>query len=54
MGTIYLHLPFKTGIEECEGGRSWGFYYFMNEGFEDINLIPNGETSLNTFIFLGI
>lgn len=39
MGTIYLHLPFKTGIEECEGGRSWGFYYFMNEGFEDINLI---------------
>ena len=38
IGKIYLNLPFKTGINECESPR-WGFYIYYHGFLSETNLI---------------
>lgn len=38
IGKIYLHLPFKTGIDECESPR-WGFYICYHGFLSETNLV---------------
>lgn len=38
IGKIYLHLPFKTGINDCESPR-WGFYIYYHGFLSETQLI---------------
>ena len=38
IGKIYLNLPFKTGINECESPE-WGFYIFYHGFLSETNLV---------------
>lgn len=38
IGKIYLNLPFKTGINECESPR-WGFYIYYDGFLSETNLV---------------
>lgn len=38
VGKIYLSLPFKTGINECESPR-WGFFLYTHDGITQTNLV---------------
>lgn len=38
VGKIYLSLPFKTGINECESPQ-WGFYLYTHDEITQINLV---------------
>lgn len=39
VGSVYLHLPFKTGLMGCDEGRRWGFYFYYHEGLSNSNLV---------------
>lgn len=38
IGKIYLSLPFKTGINECESPQ-WGFYVYYHGYLEEVNIV---------------
>ena len=38
VGKIYLNLPFKTGIQECESPE-WGFYIYYHGFLSETNLV---------------
>lgn len=49
IGKIYLNLPFKTGIQECES-PSWGFYVYTHEGWEYTNIVIETGKNLGYYI----
>lgn len=38
VGEIFLNLPIKTGINECESPE-WGFYFYSHAGFEGVEFV---------------
>lgn len=38
IGEMFLCLPYKTGIENCES-KQWGFYWYGHEGFDSGNFV---------------
>lgn len=37
-GQVFLNLPFKTGIQDCESPR-WGYYIYAYDGWESADLV---------------
>lgn len=39
IGEMFLHLPFKTGIDNCGESKQWGFYIYYHGFLSETNLV---------------